>query len=84
MKLNDELPDGFAQNIARSILRGRHRASLLKSERMQPGQVYEITVALGSVAATIAKGGFSNRTAASPGQVHHKPGALSRIGLTVQ
>jgi putative CocE/NonD family hydrolase len=56
LKLIDVHPDGFAQNIARGILRGRYRNSLLKPELMQPGQVYEITVDLGPVAATIAKG----------------------------
>jgi putative CocE/NonD family hydrolase len=56
VKLIDVHPDGFAQNIARGILRGRYRSSLLKPELMQPGQVYEITVDLGPVAATIAKG----------------------------
>jgi len=56
VKLIDVHPDGFAQNIARGILRGRYRNSLLKPELMQPGQVYEIAVDLGPVAATIAKG----------------------------
>ncbi len=56
VKLIDVRPDGFAQNIARGILRGRYRTSLLKPELMQPGKVYEITVDLGPVAATIAKG----------------------------
>lgn len=56
VKLIDVHPDGFAQNIARGILRGRYRTSLLKPELMQPGKVYEITVDLGPVAATIAKG----------------------------
>jgi putative CocE/NonD family hydrolase len=56
VKLIDVHPDGFAQNIARGILRGRYRTSLLKPELMQPGQVYEITVDLGPIAATIAKG----------------------------
>jgi putative CocE/NonD family hydrolase len=56
VKLIDVHPDGFAQNIARGILRGRYRNSLLKAKLMKPGQVYEITVDLGPVAATIAKG----------------------------
>jgi hypothetical protein len=56
VKLIDVHPDGFAQNIARGILRGRYRVSLLKPELMQAGQIYEITVDLGPVAATIAKG----------------------------
>jgi putative CocE/NonD family hydrolase len=56
VKLVDVHPDGFAQNIARGILRGRYRHSLLKPELMKAGQVYEITVDLGPVAATIVKG----------------------------
>ena len=108
VKLIDVHPDGFAQNIARGILRGRYRASLLKPELMQPGQVYEITVDLGPVAATIAKGHqlrvdisgadfplydrnpntaegiTSSKTAIATEQVHHKPGALSRVVLPVQ
>lgn len=108
VKLIDVHPDGFAQNIARGILRGRYRNSLLKPELMQPGQVYEITVDLGPVAATIARGHqlrvdisgadfplydrnpntaegiFSNKTAIATEQVHHKPGAISRIVLPVK
>jgi putative CocE/NonD family hydrolase len=108
VKLIDVHPDGFAQNIARGILRGRYRTSLLKPELMQPGQVYEITVDLGHVAATIAKGHqlrvdisgadfplydrnpntaegiTSSKTAVATEQVHHKPGALSRIVLPVK
>jgi uncharacterized protein len=108
VKLIDVHPDGFAQNLARGILRGRYRTSLLKPELMQPGQVYEITVDLGPVAATIAKGHqlrvdisgadfplydrnpntaegiFSNKTTIATEQVHHKPGALSRIVLPVR
>jgi putative CocE/NonD family hydrolase len=56
VKLVDVHPDGFAQNIARGILRGRYRTSLLKPELMKPDEVYEITVDLGPVAATIASG----------------------------
>jgi hypothetical protein len=55
VKLIDVHPNGFAQNIARGILRGRYRDSLLNPKLMQPGQVYEITIDLGPVAATIAK-----------------------------
>lgn len=108
VKLIDVHPDGFAQNLARGILRGRYRASLLKPELMQPGKVYEITVDLGPVAATLAKGhqlrldisgadfplydrnpntaeGIRGRqTAIATEQVHHRPGALSRLVLPVK
>ncbi|MBX7208618.1 MAG: CocE/NonD family hydrolase [Verrucomicrobiaceae bacterium] len=56
VKLVDVRPDGFAQNLATGILRGRYRDSLMKPELMKPGQVYEIAVDLGPCAATIAKG----------------------------
>jgi len=56
VKLVDVSPDGEAHNIARGILRGRYRNSLLNPQPMEPGRVEEITVDLGPVAATIAKG----------------------------
>jgi putative CocE/NonD family hydrolase len=108
VKLIDVHPDGFAQNIARGILRGRYRTSLLNAELMKTGEVYEITVDLGPVAATIAKGHLlrvdisgadfplydrnpntaegitSSKTAIATEQVHHKPGALSRLVLPVK
>lgn len=56
VKLIDVHPDGFAQNIARGILRGRYRKSLLKPELMEPGQICEVTVDLGPVAASIQPG----------------------------
>jgi putative CocE/NonD family hydrolase len=56
VKLVDVRPDGFAQNLATGILRGRYRDSLIESSPLQPDKVYEITVDLGPCAATIAKG----------------------------
>ena len=56
VKLVHVRPDGFAQNLATGILRGRYRDSLLEPSPLQPGKVYEITVDLGPCAATIAKG----------------------------
>ena len=56
VKLVDVHPDGFAPHVARGILRGRYRRSLLAPELMQPGSVYEIEVDLGPVAATILPG----------------------------
>ena len=56
VKLVDVRADGFAQNLATGILRGRYRNSLLEPSPLQPGKVYEITVDLGPCAATIAKG----------------------------
>lgn len=107
VKVVDVRPDGFAQNLATGIVRGRYRNSLLQAELMKPGQVYEITVDLGPCAATIAKGHqlrvdicgalfplydrnpntaegiFGSKTAIATEQVHHRPGALSRIVLPV-
>jgi putative CocE/NonD family hydrolase len=107
VKLIDVHPDGFAPHLARGILRGRYRNSLIKPELMQPGVVYEITVDLGPAAATIAKGHrlrvdisgadfplydrnpntaegiFGKQTAIATEQVHHRPGAPSRIVLPV-
>ena len=56
IKLVDVSPDGFAQNLASGILRGRFRESLLEPKALRAGQVYEITVDLGPVAATIRAG----------------------------
>ena len=56
VKLVDVHPDGFAQNIAVGILRGRFRESLMKAKLLEPGKVYQIEVDLGPVAATIEQG----------------------------
>ena len=56
VKLVDVRPDGYAQNIATGILRGRYRDSLLQPSPLEPGKIYEITVDLGPCAATIATG----------------------------
>jgi hypothetical protein len=56
VKLVDVRPDGYAQNIATGILRGRYRDSLLQPSPLEPGKIYEITVDLGPCAATIAIG----------------------------
>lgn len=56
VKLVDVRPDGFAQNLATGILRGRYRESLLAPKPLKPGEVVEITVDLGPCAATLAKG----------------------------
>ncbi len=56
VKLVDVHPDGFAQNLAVGILRGRFRESEVRPTRLEPGQVYEITVDLGPIAAQIGTG----------------------------
>lgn len=56
VKLIDVHPDGFAQNLAVGILRGRFRDSELKPTVLHPGEEYEITVDLGPIAAQIGAG----------------------------
>jgi putative CocE/NonD family hydrolase len=56
MELIDVRPDGFAQVLARGIIRGRYRDSLLEPSLLEPGKVYAVTVDLGPVAATLAAG----------------------------
>jgi putative CocE/NonD family hydrolase len=56
VKLVSVRPDGFAQNLASGILRGRYRNSLTSPSAMEPGKVYEIRVDLGPVAASVPAG----------------------------
>jgi len=56
VKLIDVHPDGFAQNLAVGILRGRFRRSESHPTLLEPGKVYEITVDLGPIAAQIGNG----------------------------
>mgnify|MGYP003654081240 FL=1 len=56
VKLIDVHPDGFAQNLAVGILRGRFRDSEQKPTALHPGKEYEITVDLGPIAAQIGAG----------------------------
>jgi putative CocE/NonD family hydrolase len=41
-----DYPDGFAQNLSDSILRGRYRNSRERAELMEPGRVYELEIVL--------------------------------------
>jgi putative CocE/NonD family hydrolase len=41
---NADYPDGYALNLADSIIRGRYRNSREHSELMTPGEVYEFTI----------------------------------------
>ena len=41
VKLVDVFPDGFAQNVATGVLRGRFRNSLSVPEQLEPGKIYE-------------------------------------------
>lgn len=55
-KLVDVHPDGFSQNLAVGILRGRFRDSEQHPTPLKPGQVYKIMVDLGPVAAQLGVG----------------------------
>lgn len=56
VKLVDVHPDGFAQNLAVGIQRGRFRDSELKPQPMQPHEVYCLNVDLGPIAAQLDVG----------------------------
>ena len=56
VKLIDVHPNGFSQNLAVGILRGRFRNSEQQPTPLKPGEIYEITVDLGPIAAQIGKG----------------------------
>jgi len=45
-KLVDVRPDGYAQNIADGIIRGRYRESTMRAVPLHPGTVYEFTIDL--------------------------------------
>ncbi|TAM82235.1 MAG: CocE/NonD family hydrolase [Acidobacteria bacterium] len=47
-KLVDVWPNGFAQNLTEGIVRARYRDSQVKSEYMNPGQVYKFAIDLWS------------------------------------
>ena len=44
--LSDVRPDGYAQNLAEGILRGRFRESFIEPSPMEPGIPYEFTIKL--------------------------------------
>ncbi len=55
-KLVDVWPNGFAQNLAEGILRGRFRNSQEKAEFMNPGEVYRFRIDLWATANVFLKG----------------------------
>ena len=55
-KLVDVGPDGFAQDLTEGILRMRYRVSMERSELMNPGQIYEITVDLWATSNVFLRG----------------------------
>jgi uncharacterized protein len=54
--LCDVQPDGFVQNLAEGIVRGRFRDSFDDPRPMQPGTVYEVHVPLGNLSHVVAAG----------------------------
>jgi uncharacterized protein len=55
-KLCDVDPDGRSVNLVQGILRCRYRESLAEPAPLVPGEVYELTLELGPVAALLARG----------------------------
>jgi putative CocE/NonD family hydrolase len=54
--LCDVHPDGFVQNLAEGIVRGRFRDSFDDPQPMQPGTVYQLHVPLGNISHVVATG----------------------------
>lgn len=55
-KLVDVCPDGAAYNIAEGIMRARGRKSVFKPELVNPGEVYEYTINMGTTSQLFRKG----------------------------
>jgi uncharacterized protein len=55
-KLVDVQPDGFCANIAEGILRARYRESFEHEALLKPGEVYELSIDLWSVAHSFGVG----------------------------
>jgi len=55
-KLVDCYPDGRVFNIAEGILRTRFRKSVFKPEFINPGEIYEYTINMGSTSNVFTKG----------------------------
>lgn len=55
-KLVDVYPDGRAYNIAEGIMRARGRKSIFQPEPVNPGEVYEYTINLGTTSQLFRKG----------------------------
>ncbi|MEV6175226.1 CocE/NonD family hydrolase [Streptomyces sp. NPDC051954] len=54
--LCDVHPDGFVQNLAEGVVRGRFRDSFDDPQPMQPDTVYELNVSLGNLSHVVAAG----------------------------
>ena len=54
--LVDVFPDGFAQLVREGIVRARYRDSDREASLIEPGEVYEYTIDLGSTSYCIARG----------------------------
>jgi putative CocE/NonD family hydrolase len=55
-KLIDFYPDGRTFNIAEGIIRARFRKSVFKPELINPGEIYEYTINMGSTSNVFKKG----------------------------
>ena len=56
VKLVDVFPNGYAQNLATGILRGRFRRSLSSPELLTPGEIYEWMVDMTHVSNRFRRG----------------------------
>ncbi|TQC39213.1 hypothetical protein EEB14_57450 [Rhodococcus sp. WS4] len=54
------IPDGFVQNLAEGLVRGRFRDSYDDPTLLTPGQVYRLTIELGNIS-HVVKGGNALR-----------------------
>jgi putative CocE/NonD family hydrolase len=55
-KLIDVHPDGAAYNVAEGFIRARYRNSILQSEMVTPGQVYEYVINMGATGNLFRRG----------------------------
>ena len=55
-KLVDVAPDGYAKNLCDGIIRARYRQSLSEVHLLEPGTVYEYTIAVGVTGNVFKKG----------------------------
>ena len=53
---NPDYPEGFAQNLSDSIIRGRYRNSRDHADLMEPGRVYELEIVMYPTSNVFAKG----------------------------
>jgi putative CocE/NonD family hydrolase len=58
---NEDYPDGYALNLADSIIRARYRNGFEKQELMKPGEIYKLTIDFCSPTSNLFKEGHRIR-----------------------